>query len=146
MAYSHPLLAKLKRNENGSAVVEFALITPIFMLFLAGILVFGIYFGMVHALQQLAAEAARASVAGLSQEERSTLAQQYIAHSLKAYRFLQPDKLTVTTQPNEDNANLYEVRLRYDASQSGIWSLSGIIPVMPPSHIERTAIVQQGGY
>ncbi len=146
MAHFLTRLWRFKHSANGSTAVEFALLMPIFALLMTGILVFGLYFGMVHALQQLAAEAARASVAGLSEQERSSLAQQYISNSIQAYTFLEPDKLTITTQPNAAQSNLYEVRLRYDASQSPIWSIGGLIPVLPSPQIERSAIVQQGGY
>lgn len=146
MMYFYRRMRGLKKNNRGSIAVEFALIMPIFALMMMGILVFGIYFGMVHALQQLAAEAARASVAGLSEQERSALARQYVDRSVQAYAFLEPAKLTVITQPNATQSNLYEVKLSYDASSSPIWSLNNLIPVMPSSQIERSAIVQQGGY
>ena len=64
---------------RGASAVEFALITPLFLLMLFGIVIFGGYLTMVHGVQQLAAEAARSSVAGISDSERNTIATGYVS-------------------------------------------------------------------
>lgn len=59
------LCRKLFRHQHGTAVIEFAILTPVYLLLLTGMLAYGIYFGAAHALQQLAADAARTAIAGL---------------------------------------------------------------------------------
>jgi Flp pilus assembly protein TadG len=145
-AFAGMTVGRFRVNKSGSTAVEFALVAPVFILVVAGIIVFGIYFGMAHSVQQLAASAARASVAGLSPQERAALAQSEVMNSVTSYAFLTPDKLTVIASPNVTDANLFEVRVRYDASGSAIQAFSGIMPLMPPAHIERAAIVRRGGY
>ena len=60
--------------RRGSSAVEFALVAPVLFLLFAGIAVFGICLGAAHNLRQIAAEAARASVAGVTDAERANLA------------------------------------------------------------------------
>jgi Flp pilus assembly protein TadG len=144
---SYPWHFKAFLTSNRAATaVEFALVAPIFILVVAGIIVFGIYFGMAHSVQQLAADAARASVAGLSTDERTTLARLEVTNSIASYAFLIPEKISVIAASNPVDANLFEVRVNYDASSSPIWAFSGIMPVMPPVQIERAAIIRRGGY
>ena len=62
-------------HERGASAVEFAIVGPVFVLLMMGMIAYGIYFGAVHSVQQLAADAARASVAGLDESERIWLAE-----------------------------------------------------------------------
>ena len=138
-------LAKYTSNTRGNVAVEFAMLGPIFTMMLLGIMVFGIYFGAAHSVQQLAADAARASVAGLSAAERQSLAQATVNNSVAGYSLIKADKLVITTQANASDPNLFEVKLTYDASSLGIWGASGLIP-FPSSTIQRTAVIRRGGY
>ena len=67
-------LRALPRRTSGAAALEFAVVLPVFLAVMLGILAYGIYFGAVHSAAQLAADAARASVAGLSDDERAAIA------------------------------------------------------------------------
>lgn len=67
------------RDMRGASALEFALIAPVFLLMIFAMIAFGIYLGAAHSLQQIAAGAARASIAGLDEEERHSLARAYIA-------------------------------------------------------------------
>ena len=62
------ILRILLRCRRGASAVEFAMLLPLFLALVFGIVVFGAYLTMVHGVQQLAAEAARSSVAGLSEK------------------------------------------------------------------------------
>jgi Flp pilus assembly protein TadG len=50
------------------------MVLPIVLTVVFGIVLFGSYLAVVHGVQQLTAEAARASVAGMTETERSTAA------------------------------------------------------------------------
>ncbi len=60
----HALCLRFARCIRAASAVEFAMLLPLFLVLVFGIVVFGAYFTMVHGVQQLAAEAARSSVAG----------------------------------------------------------------------------------
>lgn len=133
------------RCRSGVAAIEFAIVAPVFFLMVFGLLVYAIYFGMVHSVQQLAADAARASVAGITADERAALARSNVANAVVNYPLLDPRKLTVAAAPSGADPNLFAVDLRYDASANTIFALEGIVP-MPPRVIERQAVIRRGGY
>lgn len=142
-----PLRERQRRlgDESGVSAIEFAIVFPIFLIVVIGLIVYAIYFGTVHSVQQLAAEAARASVAGLSAEERSALARQHVQRAVGAYPLIDADALTVGARMSPKDPNLFEIDLSYDASDNVIFALSGLVP-MPPKQIRRQAIVRRGGY
>lgn len=132
-------------NSSGAAAVEFALVTPVFLLFTLSILAYGIYFGAQHSTAQLAADAARASVAGLSDQERADIAVAHVAASAHEYPLLDPEQVMVTAAPAEGDATLFKVSVRYDASSLPIWGMAALLP-LPTRVIERTAIIKRGGF
>ena len=52
-------ISRWKENDDGTSAIEFALLAPLFILFLLGMVAYGIYFGASHSVQQIAADAAR---------------------------------------------------------------------------------------
>jgi Flp pilus assembly protein TadG len=131
-------------NESGATAVEFAMMLPIFLTLVFGIVVFGSYFAMIHGVQQLAAEAARTSVAGLSDTERNSLARSYVTTSVADYPLLDATKVNVVAAPSSSDPNVYVVTVNYDASSSFIFTLP-FVPVLPPS-ISRSAVIPYGGF
>lgn len=128
-------------SEDGSAVIEFAAVMPVFVLITSGILSFGIYLGAAHSVQQLTADAARASVAGLTSGERDAIAREYVAVAAQRYPLIESDKLAVSSA-SEDGR--YVITLKYDSSTLPIWSLKGLVP-LPAQVIERRSIIGNGG-
>ncbi len=136
---------RIAGDESGVSAIEFAIVFPIFLIAVLGLLVYAIYFGAVHSVQQLAAEAARASVAGLSVDEREDLARQHVARAAQSYPLIQPRNLSVEAGMVPDDPNLFQLALTYDASELVIFALRGLVP-MPPTTIRRQAVVRRGGY
>lgn len=132
-------------NTSGASAIEFAIVVPVFLTMLFGIIAYGIYFGAVHSTSQLAADAARASVAGLSDVERTSIATSHVRNNVPAYMLLDPDNIQVTAEPLEADARQFRVSIRYDASLLPIWNFSPFFP-LPEKVIERTATIQRGGY
>lgn len=131
------------------AAVEFALIAPVFLAIVFGILIYGLYFGTWIAVSQAAAEGARASVAGMSTAERSSLAQAAAAAVLENYgSLLNSENWTITAQPGTV-AHTFEVSVRYDLSgkkfEDVASSISVLIP-LPTDTPTATATVGFGGY
>ena len=138
-------LRRLRDDGRGASAVEFALIMPVFLLILVGTLCYGLYFGAAHSVQQLAAEAARATVPGLTPEERSALAQDSVTSALPRYALLNADRVAVSVGTNPGDPDLFDVRVTYDASDMGIWAFEGLLP-LPPKTIARDSVVRRGGY
>jgi Flp pilus assembly protein TadG len=130
--------------RKAAAAVEFALVIPVFLM-MFGIISFGAYLTVVHGVQQLAAEATRAAVAGLSDDERVTLAQNNIASNVAAYPLITSGRLTLTRAATDPSSNNFSVTLRYDASNMFVFNLPSFVPA-PPSMVVRSASIQRGGY
>ena len=137
--------ASLARDPAGNAAVEFALIAPALLLLTFGIIGFGFVFGLHHGVQQLAAEAARASVAGLDDAERERLARGFVASHAPAYAFLNPARLRVSTRSGGPLLPVFEVAVAYDLSDTALDRIATLV-AMPSPVVERRAVVQRGGY
>lgn len=135
-------LKRLKCNR-GVAAVEFAIIAPVFLFMVAGMIAYGVYFGAAHSVQQMAAEAARASVAGLDDDERRDLAVAVIG-SATSGGFLIPENLEVEVAPLPDQDDIYVITVIYDASHLPIWNLGPPLP-LPDRQIRRSSAIRVGG-
>jgi len=134
----------LMTNHRGASAVEFALIAPVFLLLVLGALCYGIYFGAAHSIQQLAADAARAAVAGLDGDERTALVSAFVANNASAYPFIDPEKLTLDAVPSPADPDQFLVRLAYDASNLPIWNIYPPVP-LPGPVIAFTSTIRNGG-
>ena len=135
----------LADDRKGVAAVEFALVFPIFVIMIFGIVIFGSYLVVVHGVQQLAAEAARSSVAGLTDSERASLAQNYVTANVQYYPLMSPNRITVDAAASSSNANVFVVTVTYDDSSSFIYFLPQFLPAPSPT-IVRSAAIPYGGY
>lgn len=136
--------AGLLRNTRGASAVEFALLLPVYLLLVLGMVAYGLYFGAAHSVQQLAADAARSAVAGLNPPERDALVRQFVARNAASYPLLDPDRLVVDPGPSPFDPDQYLVVLRYDASALPLWNLYPPIPLPHPVITHRSTI-RNGG-
>lgn len=132
------------RTRNAAAAVEFALVSPLLILLMMGMTGYGVYFGASHSVQQIAADAARSAVAGLTEAERKTIAVRYIATNAGGYPFIDPAKLTADTRDSTADGNQFVVTVTYDASELPIWHLMKSLS-MPGTTIRRQSIIRVGG-
>jgi len=109
-----------------------------------GIVAYGIFFGAANAVQQLAADAARASIAGLGENERIQLAQRFIDLNCDNYLLLERSQVRVTVETSRTDATQFNVSVEYDASRLPIWNLSIPLP-LPEKTIARSATIRNGG-
>lgn len=137
-------LKRWARNEAGTAAIEFSILTPVFLLMLTGMMAYGIYFGAAHSLQQLAADAARTSIAGITPRERETLVTNFITRNASAYMLLDRANLSYTITDSPTDPDQYLVRLTYDASDLPIWNLYPPLP-LPSPILESAATIRLGG-
>jgi Flp pilus assembly protein TadG len=138
-------LSAFKKNVSGVAAVEFAIVGTLFIILVLGIIAYGMYFSVTHSVQQVAAEAARAAIGGLTDLERNLLAVQRADEVVGAYPLLDGDFMTVQAAAVVDEPNLFEVTITYDATHLGLAAFAGLFPA-PPDQIERSSIVRRGGW
>lgn len=126
----------------GSAAVEFAIVGPVLILILMGLVVYGGWFWLAQSVQSVATETARAAVGGLDDRERQTMAQAYFTDVISDTAGLDPSKAAVVVGTD---AVTIRVRVSYDAREHPVMSMAGLVP-SPPPIIERQAVVRIGGY
>jgi Flp pilus assembly protein TadG len=136
------LVRRFASNNRGTAAVEFALLSPLYIMLLMGLVAYGIYFGASHSVQQIAADAARLAVGGLDQGERENLVNDFITSHSQGYAFVDPSKLQVEL----DNAasDYLVVKVTYDARNLPIWHLVADLP-LPATSITHQSVVRIGG-
>lgn len=138
-------MRRFANNQSGVAAIEFAIVAPLFIVMLLAILVFGMFFTVAQSVQQIAAEAARAAVGGLSEDERVALATSRARSQAGGYPLLRPDELLIVAGDSAIDPDLFEVRVVYDASHLGLSAFSGLLPV-PAERIERASVIRRGGF
>ena len=132
------------RDTCGTSAVEFAILLPVFLLLLTGMLAYGIYFSAAHSIQQLAADAVRTAIAGLDEAERNDLVGDFLAANAGSYALIDPGRLTVTIGDKPGDPDHYRVVLTYDASDLPIWNLYPPLP-LPSRQIAYSSTIRRGG-
>ena len=135
---------KLLPSTDGTAAVEFAIVAPLFIFIVMGMIAYGIYFGAAHSVQQIAADAARTAIAGLDETERQTLAQHFIDTNAGGYTFIEADKIGVEVSDNPDDAQQFVVSVQYEADNLPIWRFLTHLP-LPGKTISRSSTIRIGG-
>ncbi|ABI77323.1 TadE-like family protein [Hyphomonas neptunium ATCC 15444] len=133
------------KEESGTAALEFAIISPVFLFMIAGLLAYGIYFGAAHTVQQIAANSARAALAGLDMAEREHLARTTAFASAGTNGLILPDSMEVQVAAHEDEPTLIFVTVTYDASSLPIWNLGPPLP-LPDKTIRSVSVIRAGGF
>jgi Flp pilus assembly protein TadG len=137
-------MIKLLLCRRGASAVEFAMLLPLFLTLVFGIVVFGSYLAVVHGLQQLAAEAARSSIAGMSTSERSSIATSYVSSNVGTYPLISASNISVNAATSPSDPNVFVVTVTYNASGMFIYSLP-FVPAPSPT-IVRSAAIPFGGF
>lgn len=130
----------LADDRRGAALIEMALVLPVLLMLLLGILSYGSWLTDAHALQQSANEAARAALAGLTPDERATMARSTAMDTVSQYSDIDAAKAIVAVQ---DDGTTLTVTVAYDVSRQPLMRMS-IIP-LPDKTIVRTASVRLNG-
>jgi Flp pilus assembly protein TadG len=90
-----PLAARLARSERAAAIVEMALVLPLFLALVMGILVYGQYFMLAHSVQQAANDGGRAAIVGLDAADRRAIAVRAVDRSMRSIGGFTPASRTV---------------------------------------------------
>jgi Flp pilus assembly protein TadG len=128
------------------AAIEFALVAPMLLVLLFGIVVYGVYFFTWIAVTHAASEGARAAVAGLSTQERVQLATTQVNSVFASYEpVISSQYATIVAQQSQGNSGLFQVAITYDFSHFAFGVLGTILPV-PSQSPTVTVTVSNGGY
>lgn len=114
-------LLRIGRDRTGGALIEFALLAPVFIMMLVGVLQIGVYMQNYSAVRSLAAEAARFAVVEYQKSNNMSeadLEANVNAMAVDAPFNLQPGSLQVdleqVTSP-VDGARKFDMNLTYSA-------------------------------
>ena len=130
---------RLVSNQRGTAIIEFALLLPVLLALLAGMLCYGLYFGAAHSVQQLAADAARHSIAGETLAERRTMVTDFVSTHGPSYFLVRPERLSEVSATQQAGGQL-RVRISYDATWLPIFGFAKLVP-LPPGTITRDCVI-----
>ena len=133
-----------RHDRTATSAIEFAMLSPFFILLMLGMVAYGIYFGASHSVQQIAADAARTALPGLDQTERQSLVTNFVALNAARYPFIDPARLSITAQDSTADASQFVVAVQYDARSLPIWNLLRNLP-LPGTTIAKRTTIRIGG-
>lgn len=107
---------RLPGDSRGIVSIEFAILLPVFLAILFGIIVFGIQYTTRIALTYAASEGGRAAVAGLTNDERKNLATTAITRTLNAFApLVNPAKASISVDfSNLANSKEVTISIAYN--------------------------------
>ena len=126
-------------DRRGTAIIEFAILLPVLIALLMGMLCYGLYFGAAHSVQQLAADAARHSIAGETLAERQAMVTGFVVTHGPAYFLVRPERLSEISATQQAGGQL-RVRISYDATWLPIYGFARLVP-LPPATITRDCVI-----
>jgi Flp pilus assembly protein TadG len=130
------------RDRKATSAVEFALVAPLLLMLVAAILAYGSIFATSISLQQMAAEAARATIGGLSDAERQTLANAKLADISDKYPMLKAANLAISFDTGVSD-EVSRLTLSYDMTGHPAYALDKLLP-LPESPLSYSMIVTDG--
>lgn len=110
-----------------------ALVLPLFLALLMGIMVYGQYFMLAHAVQQSANDGARAAIVGLNTADRRAIATRAVDRSMKSIGGFSPAARAIAITETGDALT---VAITYTAPASHLLR-SGFVP--SPGHVIRAS-------
>ena len=129
--------AHLAGDLRGVAMLEMAIVLPVLLIILMGIVTYGDWFLIAHNVQQVANDAARASLAGVNATDRANIVNSSVATSVRRGGTLNANHASVAI--DDDGATLV-VHLSYDASSNPLFTASMLPP--PEKVIRRDAAIR----
>ena len=131
------------RREDGSAAVEFAIVSMVFLLFLYGIITYGFIFGLDQSMNHAAEEGARAAISKTTEADAITHAHDTALDRLSwlGGQIQSGDIVaTVADCPNDTSVRCITVTITYP------WSTRPLVPrlaTLPqPGQMIATAVVE----
>lgn len=127
-------------DRRGAVLIEFAILFPVLAAMLFGAIAYAQYFLLAHSAQQLANDAARAAIAGLTPMERREISQATVARGVARLGTVRADEFASAL---DDGDGPIVVRVRIDARRQALMAIP-LVP-LPDPIIERVATILPGG-
>lgn len=134
-------IGRVFADQSGTVLIEAAFAIPLIMALMFAVLTYGTWFMQAHSIQQVTNDAARASLAGMTDEERAKLVTQSVEASLLEDNHIDFDSVKVSTE-REDH--FYTVTLSYSLEENALFK-SSFVP-LPSNTIARSATVELPAY
>ncbi|TCM35245.1 TadE-like protein [Novosphingobium sp. ST904] len=138
-------IRRLLKCDRGMAALEFVFLAPALLALVFGIFVYSIYFSALIGVRHAAAEGARAAVAGLSTQERVSIAETRAKEVIDGYGKILGGGSSPVITAASDGTGVFKVKVSYDMAASPIMKYGNFIP-LPSSNLEASVIVTNGGY
>lgn len=127
---------RTRRDERGAAAVEFALVLPLLLLLLFGVIAYGYMLSFRGSMSQAAAEGARAAAVSVDASKRESNARAAVEEALQAYGVSCSDPgmaCTFDAAPAgcASGTSCFQVRLTYDYEDEPLIPLPFVGVVMP---------------
>lgn len=110
-------LARFGRNERAAAIVEMALVLPLFLTLAMGILIYGQYFLLAHNVQQAANDGARAAIVELDAADRRAIAVRAVDRSMAGIAGFTPSTRAISVT---ETTEAVTVAITYTVPSSNI--------------------------
>ena len=110
-------LTRLAGDPRGTAMIETALLLPLFLTLLLGILIYGQHFLLAHSVQQAANDGARAAITGLDAADRRAVAIRAIDRSMHGVGGYRSELRSVLVSETTDAVT---VKLAYHIPESSL--------------------------
>lgn len=127
-------------DRRGAVLIEFAILFPLLAAMLFGTIAYAQHFLLAHSAQQVANDASRAALAGLTGRERREIAERVVVQRMTDLGIVRAGEFSSTL---DDRNGVIAVRVRIDARRTAFRALP-IIP-LPDPIIERSATTLAGG-
>lgn len=143
MGYRRPA-----QRERGAAAVEFALVVPLLLLLVFGIIQYGYILSFRQALSQAAAEGARAAAvapASFTAAQKQTAANNAVQQALDSYGVtcgttVMTCAIAIIACPQDSTKSCAEVALTYDYDERPLIPKVPVVPV--PDSLSYTAVAE----
>ena len=142
------------KNEKGAAALEFALIAPLLLMVLLGIVSYGYMLSFRQGMSQGAAEGARAAAVAVATADKPALARQALNESLSSYgvscagtsltkggQTVGTCDVSIGACSNDPTSQCATVSLSYAYRDNALVPLPGLNIVMP-SNLSYTAVAR----
>lgn len=126
---------------DGVSALEFAIIAPVAVLILFGVISYGLIFTLHLELQHLLAETSRATIPGLDTRERRELAETEFGQRAGRYAFLDAAAAVIDVA---DDGLATRVRITYDPTDGPAWIFDGLLP-LPEAPMVYEQTIRNGG-
>ena len=129
-------------DTRGASAVEFAIVAPLAMIILFGMIAYGLIFPVHLSLQHLLAETGRSTIAGLSDAERRNLAETFFDAQIDSFPLLDANAADLQVT---DDGRFTRIVITYSVEHHPAYALEGLIPLPASPYTYRQTIRNGGG-